>query len=640
MPEHTAYQTVVNALTEGGFIAKVNGHRATARCPAHDDGNPSLAVAAGDGQALVFCHGGCQIGDVVAKLGLRLADLYDNPKGRQWRYDNGRTVFRTPDKKFRQEDTDQPPELYRLGKIKEAVAADLRIWICEGEKDVDEIVAHWGGAATCAPMGAGKWPKVDSSPLYGANWITVVVDKDEPGRRHAMDIRRDLAGKVGRLEFVQALEGKDVSDHIAAGHTQAELVPIDLEPVDAQEPSEPDPPEDWRNKPPTLIRLDEFLLTDDEPAKYRLDRLMPTNSHVLVAAQWKAGKSTMVGNLLRALADIEPFLGEFTVNPPAGGIVLFDDELDPGTLRTWLRAQHIRNTDRIHVVSLRGRLHYFNLLDPAVMDYWVQQIRQLPPTAMAILDCLRPVLDAIGLAESTEAGRFLVHFDELLHSAGVTETILIHHMGHQNDRARGDSRLLDWPDVNWRIIRQVTKEDDGTAIDDPNAPRYFSAFGRDVEVPEHLLHFDEQTKRLTYSTETRAHARTGQLLAEIVEFLTDAGPSSKNTIEKNIKGRSTDIRAAITDGLSSYRLVKVDVDGSKIALIGVPGHPPLPPRPTSSQEKDEPPSTLVPSLYRDEVDERRGAAPEAGTNRAGTNLALCACGRIAEPGTPTCWRCS
>ena len=56
--------------------AKANGHGWQSRCPAHDDQNPSLSVSEGDdGRALLKCHAGCPTEDVVAALGIRMADL-------------------------------------------------------------------------------------------------------------------------------------------------------------------------------------------------------------------------------------------------------------------------------------------------------------------------------------------------------------------------------------------------------------------------------------------------------------------------------------------------------------------------------------------------------------------------------------
>ena len=60
-----------------------------AACPAHDDRSPSLTVGiARSGGLLVHCFGGCEVQDVVAAVGLQMADLMpetapDQPYKRQ-----------------------------------------------------------------------------------------------------------------------------------------------------------------------------------------------------------------------------------------------------------------------------------------------------------------------------------------------------------------------------------------------------------------------------------------------------------------------------------------------------------------------------------------------------------------------------
>ena len=54
---------------------------------------------------------------------------------------------------------------------------------------------------------------------------------------------------------------------------------------------------------PPLVRLDEFLATPDEALAYRVDQLWPAGGRVILAAAWKAGKTTLLGNLIRSLVD-------------------------------------------------------------------------------------------------------------------------------------------------------------------------------------------------------------------------------------------------------------------------------------------------------------------------------------------------
>lgn len=225
MSTPTAFDRIREALDKFGPVKRLSNGNYSAQCPAHEDRSPSLSVRPIDGQVLLHCHAGCDTVDVLAALGMTLADLYDNPKPRllagipahtTYTYDNGRQVIRSADKQFRQAATDNPPELFRLGKVRAAVAAGDPVYVVEGEKDVLALESV-GATATCSPMGAGKWDKVDPSPLYGAN-VVIITDNDGPGLKHAAQAAASLAGHGNDPVVVQAKTGKDAADHVAAGY--------------------------------------------------------------------------------------------------------------------------------------------------------------------------------------------------------------------------------------------------------------------------------------------------------------------------------------------------------------------------------------------------------------------------------------
>jgi hypothetical protein len=52
----------------------------TARCPAHNDTNPSLSIAlADDGEILLKCFAGCSLEEICSKLGIEPKDSFPNP---------------------------------------------------------------------------------------------------------------------------------------------------------------------------------------------------------------------------------------------------------------------------------------------------------------------------------------------------------------------------------------------------------------------------------------------------------------------------------------------------------------------------------------------------------------------------------
>jgi len=60
-------------------LEKVKGRNGswTARCPAHDDKGPSLAIkAADDGRVLLHCFAGCDVHSVVGAVGMDISDLF------------------------------------------------------------------------------------------------------------------------------------------------------------------------------------------------------------------------------------------------------------------------------------------------------------------------------------------------------------------------------------------------------------------------------------------------------------------------------------------------------------------------------------------------------------------------------------
>lgn len=221
-------------------VKTTGARRWQARCPAHDDTRPSLAVTEKTtGDVLIHCHAGCPTEDVVAAVQLEAGDLFaERRNGHEpeavYRYvdEHDRALFevvRLPGKQFRQRRPDGQWGLngarrviYRLPRVIEAAKRGQRVFVVEGEKDVAALDAL-GHVATCNPGGAGKWRKDYAETLRGAR-VVVVADRDEPGRAHARQVAESLKGVAAKLDVVEPAVGKDISDHLAAGKSRNDLV--------------------------------------------------------------------------------------------------------------------------------------------------------------------------------------------------------------------------------------------------------------------------------------------------------------------------------------------------------------------------------------------------------------------------------
>jgi len=220
MRSGSAYEAFLDHQNANNKIVRIVGpNRALTQCPGpnhkNQDHNPSLSVRQGQGRVLLYCFGKCTAEMIVDAMGWKMQDLFDDPGGVAYRYDEGRVVHRKPNKTFSQSGhtNGEVTTLYRLAKITSAPPAEI-IFLVEGEQDV-ETIETLGLLATSAPMGAANFNRVDATPLYGRK-IIAIVDKDQKGEEWAQQVRQKLDGMPDLLEFKQAKVGKDASDHITA----------------------------------------------------------------------------------------------------------------------------------------------------------------------------------------------------------------------------------------------------------------------------------------------------------------------------------------------------------------------------------------------------------------------------------------
>jgi hypothetical protein len=319
---------------------------------------------------------------------------------------------------------------------------------------------------------------------------------------------------------------------------------------------------------PEILTLSERLKRPQAPAEWRIEGWQPANSRVVLTAQYKAGKTTLTGNLARSLVDGAWWLDSAPTVPVERTVTILDFEMSERQIDEWLSDQGIKNTDKVVIVPLRGKASAFDILDPVVRSEWAHRLRGVQ-TEYCIFDCLRPVMDALGLDEHRDAGQFLVAFDTLLDEANVPDALMVHHMGHSGERARGDSRIRDWPDVEWRLIRQD---------DEPSSPRFITAFGRDVDIYESGLKYDEATRHLRLVKGSRKDAAARDAIPDVVAWVGDAlEPLSGYQVEQIRKAKmSPHSEKAVRDAL-----VHAHLDGLLLATpaprnatkYSVPGGP-------------------------------------------------------------------
>ncbi|MFE3023357.1 toprim domain-containing protein [Nocardia tengchongensis] len=166
-------------------------------------------------QAAVYTYeraDGSPAGEVI-RHEARFADGRDKKFHQRARTENGWT------------ETGFAPVPFRLPQVLEAIAEQRTIYLCEGEKDV--LAAEQAGlTATTNAGGALAWRPEHAEWLRGAGSVVIVADRDAPGYRRAERVMASLVGRVARVRVVQAATGKDLHEHLQAGHEVGDLEPI------------------------------------------------------------------------------------------------------------------------------------------------------------------------------------------------------------------------------------------------------------------------------------------------------------------------------------------------------------------------------------------------------------------------------
>lgn len=237
-----------------------------ARCPCrNDDSNPSLSISQGsDGRVLLHCHrgNGCSVDEICTSVGIQVADLMPRKsdisqqraekkkeftkfiKSYDYVDESGNVLFQKVryvdqdgKKTFRQRRPggngewiyslgDTPKVLYNLPAVIKAKNDGFYIWVVEGEKDADTLMEA-GVIATTMPGGAGKWLDIHTEALRGA-YVQIVADSDDPGKKHADAVYRELVAAGCSVVVWQSPIAKDITDHLQAGGTIDSLVELDF----------------------------------------------------------------------------------------------------------------------------------------------------------------------------------------------------------------------------------------------------------------------------------------------------------------------------------------------------------------------------------------------------------------------------
>lgn len=506
-------------------------------CPAHEDKKASLSITVKDGKILLHDHGGCEPEIILEKVGLKLKDLFLDPKARPpkpeivAKYDYTdeaeeplfQTVRLFP-KDFRQRHPDGKGGWiwnlkgvrlvpYHLPQLLRASS----VFVVEGEKDADNL-GKIGITATCNPMGAGKW-HAEWSKFFEGKEIFILPDLDGPGRKHALDVGKKLFGHALRIKIIELPNQagvKDVSDWLAHGGTKAELLTL------ASQAQEWHPPGTKPPKPVLKTITAEALEDKDFPElRWAVSGLL-TEGLTILAGRPKKGKSWMGLGLAVAIASGGIALGKIKVEK---GDVLYlaleDNERRLKSRLAKIKAEGSRLPAHLHLVT------DFPPLQMGGMQVLTDWLDKHPKTHLVVIDTLGRILPT-GKGNNNQFVddyQFIGKLQKLAISRGFA-LLVIHHIRKQSadyalDRVAGTTGITGAADSVWVL-------DTGKG----EASSILHVTGRDIETQEIAMKFEDGNWSIIGTAQEVAMSEERR---SVLSLLTENGAMSPKTIADCLK---------------------------------------------------------------------------------------------------------
>ena len=228
-------------------------------CPAHNDREASLTISRGKKHPIILkCHAGCKTEDIVQSAGLNMSDLFEEQACTYWKdfleqdgrevervynyvsfltgaYTYSRIRFKNTKRMCIGRFTGEPENSYfdlkitksgsiaesfpmslygDIKAVKQAIASNERIYICEGEKDVDNLRRL--GYVSCTYGSSDSWYS-QLAECFKDGILIVLADNDKPGITVANRIKEDTQGIAKECHIVIPMPTKehgDISDYL------------------------------------------------------------------------------------------------------------------------------------------------------------------------------------------------------------------------------------------------------------------------------------------------------------------------------------------------------------------------------------------------------------------------------------------
>ena len=290
---------------------------------------------------------------------------------------------------------------------------------------------------------------------------------------------------------------------------------------------------------PEPKQLSEWLLEEDVPLTYRVAELWPSLGTIFVVAAYKAGKTTLVMNIIRCLIDGGLFLGRFKTTPVTRNVGYLNFEVNENQGKAWLKRLGIKKPERLFTWNLKG---FGSPLSTVLSrEKFIQALIE-NDIEVLIIDPFSGAYRKGDTNDNDAVKDFLLQLDEIVRKAGVQEVLMAVHAGNDQSKPRGATTLGDHPDALWNIAKS-----------EAGKTRFFKAEGRDVFLAEEAMSLSLDKITLELNGKTRAETAGESFGSLIMDFAEKNPDCLAGEFESGITGKNSSIAAArkklVKDGL-------------------------------------------------------------------------------------------
>ena len=319
----------------------------------------------------------------------------------------------------------------------------------EGEKAMRGAERIYDYDVCCWHGGATGWNKTDWSAIYGRD-VYVWADNDEAGIKCANEIAKELKANGSKVKVIQPPETfndkDDLWDAAERGDFTHDSLTKYIETV--QEKKE--------KGSITFTRADEVLSQVTNP-NWLIKDVVETESLMQIYGAPKSGKSFVAIAMSCAIASGQDFYGNKSFKKPVLYICGEGQRGVKRRLSAWQQAQYSLSGIPLYLSDRAVRIG-----DKDDFERLTQEIEAIKAIegdiGMIVVDTFQRNFGGGNENSAEDVGNFIHQLDGLISVYGCNVCI-VHHSGHEGNRARGSSVIGASLDYEFKVQRTDKNEE-------------------------------------------------------------------------------------------------------------------------------------------------------------------------------------